>query len=155
MQNILITSGTTSLALRLKNILSDKYNVILSTSAEIPSVMKNHYLQLPNDSSPIFVHELLKLALSNNIIYVLPLIGSEILILSQNKVLFEEYNIKLLIPNNSLMDTLDTISTVDKSMELALLDNGTDLITGNKTSIQIDGLGLISDSGDEFILIAQ
>jgi len=154
MNNILITAGTTALALRLKKNLSPNFNVFLADSNEIPSVVKNQYLQLPKDNSFSFVHEVLKVALDSHINYILPLNDKEIIRLSQNITLFEEYGIDVLIPEADELLTIKTTNNPDKSLPLALLQNGKNLINGDQTKLSVSGLGYISDSEEDFILVA-
>lgn len=153
MNKILITAGTSALAFRLKNNLSNQFTFVLGESDEIPSVLKNQYIQTPKDSSPSFVHEILKIALDNNINKVIPLRDTEIIKLSKSLTIFEEYGISILIPESATLSDIKTLSNPDKSIPLSLLDHGTDLISGNKTNLEMSGLVSISDEGNDFILI--
>lgn len=154
MNNILVTAGTTAVALRLKNLLSANFNIFLGDSKEIPFAVKEQYLQLPKDSSFSFVHEILKIALDNKLNYILPLVDKEILRLSQNLTLFEEYGINILAPEPDILLTLNTTNNPDKSLQLVLLENGKNLINGEQTDLSLTGLGFLSDSKEDFVLVA-
>lgn len=153
MKNILITAGTTSLAFKVKNILSDNFHVSLGTKEEIPSIIKNQYITLAKESSNSYINELLKIALDNNINYLLPLSSSEAIVLSQNKVLFEEYDITILIPEFNELNNIQSTNNPDKTLNLSLLDKGFDLISQKQSYVKTSGLGIISDSENDFILV--
>lgn len=153
MQKILITQGVNSLAFRIKNILSNSFIVTLASSSEVPSVLKDSYLNIPKVESSSFQHEMLKLAIDNEIDYILPLHIKEISLLSQSLVLFEEYGIKVLVPVPSQLAELPYMNSLPKELDLVLLDQGVDLISAKNVGVSITGLGVLSDSGDEFILM--
>lgn len=153
MNNILITAGTTSLAFKVKNLIANDFNVSLGTAEEIPSIFEKNYIKLPKESSNSFINETLKTSLDNSINYLLPLTISEALILSQNISLFEEYGITILIPPFNVLNSIITTNLPDKEMNLSLLNNGYDFIKQKQTPLTISGLGILSDSEIDFILV--
>ncbi len=156
MNKILITAGTTSLALKIKNLLSTKMDVILGTSDEIPSVLEQKIIKLSNHTSNSFTHELLKIALDNNLNYILPLRLKEIEILSQSYILFEEYDIKILAPQTLSLDTIEIVDLIENQNELVLNYNHYDLLNNVNHNQKINGLGLglASNKYENFKLIA-
>lgn len=153
MQSILITAGTTSLALKVKNILANKFDITLGTSGDIPSILKNTYIQLPKENTIGYIHEILKIALDNNFNYILPLTVAEAYILSKNLIIFEEYDIKILLTEPAVMEELMTIDNPSNTMPLVLLENGVDLISGKKTNSAWTGLGVLSDEESDFAIV--
>lgn len=153
MNNLLITAGTTGLALRAKNMLADHFTINLGSSADIPSVLKNKIIGLPESSSPSFVHEILKIALDNNFSSILPLEANEILNLSKSIALFKEYGINILTPSPAHLAEIETITNPDKSMALTLLIAGLDISQNLQTDLDFSGFGILSDSTQHFLLV--
>jgi hypothetical protein len=89
---ILVTSATSAQAHKLKNSLIDD-EVVLGDFTEMPAFMG--ILKLPNPATDTYAHEMLTLALDNNInaIYLLNTQEADVLLLSEQ--LFKEYNITL------------------------------------------------------------
>jgi hypothetical protein len=96
---ILITSATSAQAHKLKNSLIND-EVVLGDFTELPSFMG--IIKLPNPATDTYAHEMLTLALDNNIetIYLLNVQEAAILLLSEQ--LFKEYNITLLDGHHNL-----------------------------------------------------
>ncbi|MES2063864.1 MAG: hypothetical protein V4456_18220 [Bacteroidota bacterium] len=96
---ILITSATSAQAHKLKNSLVND-EVVLGDFTELPAFMG--ILKLPNPASDTYAHEMLTLALDNNIdaIYLLNTQEAAVLLLSE--LLFKEYNITLINGHNNL-----------------------------------------------------
>lgn len=152
MINILITSGTHALALRAKKKIASHFNVILGVSGDIPTVVKNQFIQLPQYSSSTFIHEILKIALNNNIKYILPLNGKEISLLSEVVPLFDEYDVKIIAPSKDDLLDIKTMINPDKSFDLTLLIDGMNIIEEKPTDMSISGFGILSDSEKELII---
>lgn len=153
MRRILITAGTTAIALRVKKMLSTKFLCSLGTSGDIPSVLNSQYIKLPQIASSSYSHEILKIALSHNIEYILPLEALAVMKLSNSLVLFEEYDITILVPKNNILNDLSFCASVPKEIDILVLDKGIDIVTDNKTDFLISGSGIVSDSQEEFVLI--
>lgn len=153
MKKILITCATDSLGLRLAKALENKFEVSLSTSDELPIFMQDKYLKIPKGVNPTFAHELLKLALDTQCHYILPLQLSEIQSLSESILLFEEYGIEILSPTKMQLEDLEVLTNPEKGLPISLINNSKDLLTDQQLELKINGLGLVSDSGLEFILV--
>lgn len=154
MNSLLLTGGTTSYALKIMNLLSDKFIIKLGTADEIPSIMNKHFVKLPSTTISSYIHEVLKLALENKITYILPIEEKEILLFSQNLSLFEEYGIKIISPNFDEIGSLHLTSTLNKNSHLTILIDGIDLLNNNKTTFNYSGCGYLTETKKEFILIA-
>lgn len=96
---VLITSATSAQAHKLKSSLIND-EVILGDFTELPSFMG--IVKLPNPATDTYAHEMLTLALDNNIetIYLLNVQEAAVLLLSEQ--LFKEYNITLVDGHHNL-----------------------------------------------------
>lgn len=96
---VLITSATSAQAHKLKiSLINDE--VVLGDFTELPSFMG--IVKLPNPATDTYAHEMLTLALDNNIetIYLLNVQEAAVLLLSEQ--LFKEYNITLIDGHHNL-----------------------------------------------------
>ena len=96
---VLITSATSAQAHKLKiSLINDE--VVLGDFTELPSFMG--IVKLPNPATDTYAHEMLTLALDNNIetIYLLNVQEAAVLLLSEQ--LFKEYNITLVDGHHNL-----------------------------------------------------
>ncbi len=152
MNSILITYATRPFAIRVAKSLSSKFNLLLATSDEIPSVMVDKYIQIPRGVNPTYAHEVLKIALDRGCDYILPLGLDEIKSLGESLVLFEEYGIRVLCPNHLQLPNLDILENPNKELALSLLIDKYDLFSDEDRPFDFNGLGIVSDSGEEFIL---
>ncbi|MCA5006189.1 hypothetical protein [Sphingobacterium bovistauri] len=153
MKRLLITSATHSLGLRVANMLEGKYEVVLSTSEDLPAFMQSNYLKIPKGINSTFAHEMLKSALDNNCQYILPLQLSEIETLAESLLLFEEYGIQVICPSKSQLEELEILANPIKDMSLSLLLDNMDLLNNRQAEVNVDGLGVLSDSGLDFLLV--
>lgn len=155
MKKILITYATRPLGLRVAKLLSGIMQVQKAASLdEVPSVLRQTYATIPKGSNPVYAHELLKLALDKGCTYVLPLGLDEIQSLSEATVLFEEYGIKVLCPSRDTLSDVNVLSAPTSDLELRLIVDKEDMLTRKKlVTAEWDGLCLVSDSENEFILV--
>ena len=96
---ILITGGRSALALKsLKTFINDK--VILADYGDTPSLVTDQYyfISLGPRNDDIIAHNLLNHCLNESADAILPLHDFEIAELAKSSVLFDEFNIKVLIP---------------------------------------------------------
>ena len=94
----LITAASDSAAFRLARLFSEKV-IFFGSIKEITNIGNTKFIKIPSAKSPSFAHELLKICLDNHINEVYPLVFDEIVELSASRVLFEEFNIKIIIPS--------------------------------------------------------
>lgn len=149
----MITSATHSLGLRVAKLLESKFDVILATSDDLPSFMQANYLEIPKGVSPTFAHEMLKLALDLSCAYILPLQLPEIESLAESLQLFEEYGIKVICPVKNQLGDLEILPNPGKELPLSIVSENVDLIHDKIVQIEINGLGVISDSEMDFFLV--
>lgn len=98
MRTILITAGTSPLSRRIAKGLSN--SAVYFAAADAGSFFDSeNFRSIPSSTSSIFVHEILKVCLDLSIEVLIPLEKNEIKILSQQKTLFQEYGIEVLLPS--------------------------------------------------------
>lgn len=95
----LITGALTAEAARLKNVLQHGGEVIILADSALPDfILKNsNYIQIPDADDSSFVHKMLSISLNSGVEKLYPLRGKEIQLLSEAKVLFQEYGINIII----------------------------------------------------------
>ncbi len=142
MKKILITFGTRPLAMRIAKRLGTDFEILYASSEDIPELLlaSGKYAKIPKGLLPTFAHEILKLSLDQEVDYVLPLGGFELEPLSTAKVLFEEYQISVLVPGK-------------QQLPYKLLSKGNNLLDSTRFDRPLDGLFVTSDSGEDLALI--
>lgn len=156
-KRILITFGTRGLGQRIAKLVGNEFEIFFASSEEIPSLLLNSgkYFKVPTGLQPTYAHEILKISLDHQIDYVLPLGGFEFEPLAAAKVLFAEYDIKVIVPTQDVLHDYFVIENPPKELSLVVLIGGQSLIDDFKTENSgLDGLFVISDSGDDFALCA-
>lgn len=102
--NILFTSSGRRVSLikhfkevyKIQNISGGIITADLKDSAPTAFISDKHYL-VPKVNSPFYVQELLAICKHEDIDLVIPLIDTELLLLSKNRNLFEEMNVNILV----------------------------------------------------------
>jgi hypothetical protein len=112
---ILITAATAARSHKLKRLLDQENTFVLADNVDLPAFMarENQYIKIPEGASPSFAHELLSLCLSIQVDYVFPLRKKEIMALAEARQLFEEYNIKVVVPSKPVVESLFSTETLD------------------------------------------
>lgn len=152
MEKILLTYATRPFSIRVAQLLAEHFEVVQATSDEIPVVFHGRYNKIPKGANPTYAHEILKIALDLNCKYVLPLGLDEIQTLSESLVLFAEYGITVLCPPNTELEELLIVDNPTKDMSLSLLIENHDVFTKETCEIPFNGLGVLSDSKETFML---
>lgn len=96
---ILITGGRTAQALKLLKTFADD-QVVLADYGDTPSLVTDHYyfISLGERNDDVIAHNLLNHCLNEAADAILALHDFEKAELTKSSVLFEEFNIKVLIP---------------------------------------------------------
>ncbi|TDQ82800.1 hypothetical protein CLV99_0021 [Sphingobacterium yanglingense] len=152
MKKLLLTCATRSFSMRVARQLSEKFELVLATSDEVPALFGNRYHKIPKGVNPTYAHEMLKMALDLECSYILPLGLDEVQTLSASLLLFEEYGIQVLCPSMAELPDLNILENPGAELPLSLVVNGYDVLGTASNAAAFKGLGLISDSGDSFIL---
>ncbi|MFD2968127.1 hypothetical protein [Sphingobacterium bambusae] len=152
MHKLLITYGTRPFAQRIGKVLAAAFECHYASSESFPELLlKGNFRKIPTGANPTFAHELLKLALDEDYRYVLPLGKMELQVLHETRVLFEEYGISLLLPDELLGVRL--LENPPSTADIHILNRGVDMLT-NETMAEppVSGAVVLSDEGDEPIL---
>lgn len=105
---VLITGATTASAEYIyKSLESNRFELFLSDSEPL---VGDKFIRIPKPDDASFAHKILAICLDHSIAAVIPLLWAEIDILSQSKILFEEYGIKILAPNKKTLDIISVTS---------------------------------------------
>ncbi|MGV3510243.1 MAG: hypothetical protein ACO1N7_13200 [Sphingobacteriaceae bacterium] len=106
--NILITAAATAQAYQLQRLLGNTDIVFLGDFVELPQVMlkDKKLIKIPAGDSSSFAHLLLTICLDQQIEKVYPLRKAEILALSEARQLFDEYGIKIMVPDKTQLQGL-------------------------------------------------
>lgn len=155
MKKILITFGTRPLAMRIAKRLGADFEIVYASSEDIPQLLlaSGKYAKIPKGLLPTFAHEVLKLSLDQQVDYVLPLGGFELEPLAAAKVLFEEYQISVLVPDKDLLETIPIMENPPAELPYKLLSKGNNLLDSTTFERSLDGLFVASDSGEDLALI--
>lgn len=98
---ILITGGKSAQSLKLVKTFADD-NIVLADYGDMPSIpsARYYFISLGERNDEIIAHNLLNHCLNEGVDAVLPLHEFEIADIAKSKVLFEEFNIQVLMPEN-------------------------------------------------------
>ncbi len=149
--DILLTGAMHAFAQRIGRAFADR-RIFYGDSHPIPaSLLKTaNYVQLPAPGDSVFLHEYLRFALDLGVEWILPLRQSELLMLSENNTLFNEYGVKLLIGHPSELESAEFMLSPPGGVNPVILYNGCSLQSGEKVAGNADGLSgvfIVADDG--------
>lgn len=106
--NILITAASAAQAYQLQRLLGSTDIFFLADFVELPQVMlkDKKFIKIPAGDSSSFAHLLLTICLDQQIAKVYPLRKAEIVALSEARQLFDEYGIKIMVPDKTHLQGL-------------------------------------------------
>lgn len=115
---ILITGGKTATALKLIRAFSNA-EILLGDYGDMPNINTETYsfAELGDWNAEVLAHNLLTKCLDNGVDVLLPLYQAEIIALSKSMVLFEEFGLKVLLPENPTI-------TQTRLKDWCVFDNG-------------------------------
>jgi len=127
---ILITGGKTATALKLAKAFDGK-EILLGDYGDMPNINSSSYsfVELGEWNVEVLAHNLLTKCLDYGVDILLPLYEAEIVALSKSLVLFEEFSIKILLPETPQFDK-------NKYSHWAVFDDGELLYTSVENSIE-------------------
>lgn len=96
---ILITGGKSIQALKIKNTFNDSY-VVLADYGDAPQFPSDNYcfISIGERNDTIIAHNLLTICLDQAVDTLMPLYDFEIEEVIKSSVLFQEFNINILVP---------------------------------------------------------
>ncbi|MES2653026.1 MAG: hypothetical protein V4663_14895 [Bacteroidota bacterium] len=97
---VLITGGKSALALKMLKAF-EQHQVLLADYGEMPNFSSSAYsfISLGEKNEDTIAHTLLNHCLNEGVDLILPLHTFEIISIAKAKILFNEFNIELLLPN--------------------------------------------------------
>ena len=104
--NILITGAVTAQAYQLQRHLDTNNSLIFADSVDVPQSPNRRFIKIPASNSQSLAHLLLTTCLDQQIIKVYPLRKNEIRVLAEARQLFDEYGIKVMVPDKALIESL-------------------------------------------------
>lgn len=101
---VLITGAASAAAFRIRRMLEFD-EVIFADHLDLPQAIfkETRFINIPGGNSASYAHQLLKICLDNQIEFILPLRLVELRPLSEAKILFEEYGIKVVVPDTQAL----------------------------------------------------
>lgn len=154
-KKVLITYGLRPFAQRVAKILPAEWEVLYASSEEIPAILlnKQQYIRIPAHTSPSYAHEMLSLSLDLGVDYLLPLGLGEFSLLAETELLFDEYNISILVPDKEVLPNLKIAENPTKDVSLQLICRGVDLLSGEGLQYNTVFSGVMAmDSGGDPII---
>lgn len=122
---ILITGGKSAAALKLSNVLIG-HQIILADYGDVPSIKSTSFtmVSLGDKNDDTIAHNLLNNCLDHQVDAILPLQNFEIEPLSKSEVLFDEFNIKLLLPKREILEAYFSINESPKYLDYTIYIDG-------------------------------
>jgi len=154
-RSILLTQGISPFTQRIAARYFPQWQLVFASSADIPQPLLDagHHVAIHNPNHASFIHELLKVCLSQQVGYLLPLDREEAMVLSGAKVLFQEYGIQLLVSDPEIIGGLPEMLQPPRGLELVILSKGEELAPTSgikKMNEQYSGIFCFNDDGEGF-----
>lgn len=129
---ILITGGKTVTALKLIKAFEGA-EILLGDYGDMPNINSNSstFVGLGEWNATILAHNLLTKCLDNGVDILLPIYEAEIAALSKSLVLFDEFGLKVLLPENSQ-------PSLTKFKDWCVFDKGTIIYTSTNSNVEAD-----------------
>jgi hypothetical protein len=124
----LITGASNAAAFRLARLFA-KEDLVFGSNEQLSDFGSFKFITIPLATSPSFCHELLKICLDNQINEIFPLLKIEIIELASSKVLFEEFNIKIIAPSINFINL--GLLNLDKSQFKVVIIKNSEFIAGD------------------------
>lgn len=148
MAKILITGGNSATAMKLAKML-DQHHLVLADYGDTP-LLKNEQLEfisLGKENKDVTAHSLLTACLDFQVDILLPLRVFEMEALVKSRILFEEFGISVMVPQQNL----DSFLPTRKSSSI-VLNNGHEVLIG-VGALANEPLGAFYQDEDGFTLI--
>jgi hypothetical protein len=124
----LITGASNAAAFRLARLFA-KEDLVFGSNEQLPNFSTFKFITIPLATSTSFCHELLKICLDNQINQIFPLLKNEIIELGSSKILFEEFNIKIITPSVSYNNS--GLFNLDKTIVKLVVVKNSEIIAGD------------------------
>lgn len=147
---ILLTGSKSAVALKLLKAFTN-HQVVLADYGDVPLFVTQHYelISLGNKNEDSLAHTLLNNCLNQGVDAILPIYSFEIEPLAKAEVLFNEYNIEILLPN---MFELANYFKLNQVTENWAVFNQGDLIFSTKDDQTVAELGKLKNLNGAFYI---
>ncbi len=125
---ILITGGKSALALKMVKAFAS-YQIVIADYGEMPSFSSKAYqfISLGEKNDDTIAHTLLNYCLNEEVDLILPLHAFEVFAMAKAKVLFSEFNINIILPEDQNLSTYVDFNTISRSDNWAVFRDGNTL----------------------------
>ncbi len=149
---ILLTGGKSAVALKLLRAFNH-HQVVLADYGDVPLFVTKHYelISLGSKNEDSLAHTLLNNCLNQGVDAILPIYSFEIETLAKAEVLFNEFNIKLFLPNVFDLDSYFKSDQVYKSENWAVFNQG-ELIFSTKDDQTVAEQGKLKNLSGAFYI---
>lgn len=122
---LLITGGTAIAALKLLKAFENR-EAVLADYGTVPMLRSAAYqmISLGKKNEEIVAHNILNICLDEGIATVLPLYSFEVAALAKAKVLFGEFGIHILLPDDQALPLYFSANQIPKLNDWAVYDSG-------------------------------
>lgn len=122
---ILITGGTSATALKLLKAFNG-HQIILADYGDVPSLSSAAYtmISLGKRNDDTLAHTLLSVCLDQSVDAILPLQNFEIEAVAKSEILFNEFNIEVLLPKQEILEVYFTNGINEKAADFVVFING-------------------------------
>ena len=133
---ILLTGSKSAVALKLLKAFTND-TVVLADYGEVPSFVSKDYqfISLGIKNEDVLAHTLLNNCLNEGVDAILPLHSFEVEALAKAQVLFEEFNISLLLPNALELSTYFETEENTKKEDWAIFKDGNMIFSTNDDQV--------------------
>lgn len=124
---ILITAGMSAKSFKIKNLLTDA-EILLADFGVLPQMASKtlQFLSFGERNEDTLAHTILTACLDQQIEVCIPLNKEEIAASAEASALFQEFNIRLIVPNLHWLGNKGDDS--QKGADILILENGTNLV---------------------------
>lgn len=138
---ILLTGGKSAVALKLSKAFTND-QVVLADYGDVPVFASKDYafISIGVKNEDVLAHNLLNVCLNENVDAVLPIHSFEVEALAKAEVLFNEFNITLLLPNAFELANYFKTVEISKGEHWGVFNKG-DLIFSTQVNEEIVELG--------------
>ena len=122
---ILITGGKSALALKVTKAFMS-HQLVLADYGEMPNFSSPAYtfISLGEKNEDTIAHTLLNYCLNEEVDLILPLHAFEIIAMAKAKVLFKEFNIEILLPEQDDLSAFFDLNKRSKPIQWAAFKDG-------------------------------
>ncbi len=125
---VLITGGKSALALKMVKAFVS-YQIVIADYGEMPNFSSQAYtfISLGEKNDDTIAHTLLNYCLSEEVDLILPLHAFEVMAMAKTKVLFNEFNIDVIVPEDQNLSAYVNFNSISRADNWAVFRDGNTL----------------------------